>query len=85
MMNLNLEYGVTNLNPNPNLMHLHSQKYFIGPTKIGHIMNTTKVVYWPSTQFHQHKQSIKQLVIKFRISIIAPTLTSPIPLFPNFI
>jgi hypothetical protein len=69
------------VHPNPNLMHLHPQKHVTWPTKFEHIMNTMKVVYWPSTQFHHHKQSTKQLVIKFRISIIASTLTtSPIPL-----
>jgi len=53
---------------------LHSQKHFKRPTKFKHIMNTTNMIYWKSIESHHHKQSMKLLMIKFKIFAITPIL-----------
>jgi len=42
------------------------QKCFKGPTTFGHIVNTTKVAYWSSIQFHRRVEQWDIMVIKSR-------------------
>jgi hypothetical protein len=42
------------------------QKCFKGPTTFGHIVNTTKMAYWSSIQFHHKVEQCDIMVIKSR-------------------